>query len=80
MHDYEKRYAEAFAITKIQTCLLFFVVGGGGGIFLVLYGIYHHVCVWHCLCGIVWYGCVCINVAYVYVLYVVVSLYMNFVP
>ena len=33
VHDYEKRYAEAFAITKIRTFKYepFFIVGGGGG-------------------------------------------------
>ena len=45
VHDYEKRYAEAFAITKIRTFKHepFFIVGGGGGgsLFLVLY--YMHV-------------------------------------
>ena len=32
-HDYEKRYAEAFAIMKIRTFKheSFFIVGGGGG-------------------------------------------------
>ena len=33
VHDYVKRYAEAFAITKIRTFKHepFFIVGGGGG-------------------------------------------------
>ena len=33
VHDYVKRYAEAFAITKIRTFTHepFFIVGGGGG-------------------------------------------------
>ena len=33
VHDYEKRYAEAFAITKMRTFKHepFFIVGGGGG-------------------------------------------------
>ena len=33
VQDYEKRYAEAFAITKIRTFKHepFFIVGGGGG-------------------------------------------------
>ena len=33
VHDYEKRYAEAFVITKIRTFKHepFFIVGGGGG-------------------------------------------------
>ena len=33
VHDYEKRYAEAFAITKVRTFKHepFFIVGGGGG-------------------------------------------------
>ena len=33
VHDYEKRYAEAFAITKIRMFKHepFFIVGGGGG-------------------------------------------------
>ena len=33
LHDYVKRYAEAFAITKIRTFKHepFFIVGGGGG-------------------------------------------------
>ena len=33
VHDYEKRYEKAFAITKIRTFKhpLFFVVGGGWG-------------------------------------------------
>ena len=43
VHDYEKRYAEAFAITRIRTFKHepFFIVGGGGGggLFVVLYGI-----------------------------------------
>ena len=46
VHDYEKRYAEAFAITKMRTFKHepFFIVGGGGrggggggGLFVVLY-------------------------------------------
>ena len=42
VHDYEKRYAEAFAITKIPTFKhepFFIFGGGGGGLFVVLYGI-----------------------------------------
>ena len=33
VHDYEKRYAEAFVITKMRTFKHepFFIVGGGGG-------------------------------------------------
>ena len=33
VHDYEKRYAEAFAITKMRTFKHepFFIAGGGGG-------------------------------------------------
>ena len=33
VHDYEKKYIEAFAITKIRTFKHepFFIVGGGGG-------------------------------------------------
>ena len=41
VHDYVKRYAEAFAITKIRTFKhepFFIVGGGGGGLFVVLYG------------------------------------------
>ena len=42
VHDYVKRYAEAFAITQIRTFKHepFFIVGGGGGggLFVVLYG------------------------------------------
>ena len=48
VHDYEKRYAEAFAITKIRTFKQepFFIVGGGGeaegggSLFVVLYGMF----------------------------------------
>ena len=47
VHDYVKRYAEAFAITKIRTFKHepFFIVGGGGGggLFVVLYGNYNTV-------------------------------------
>ena len=38
VHDYEKRYAEAFTITKIRTFKHepFFIIGGeGGGLFVV---------------------------------------------
>ena len=33
VHDYEKRYADTFVITKIRTFKYepFFIVGGGGG-------------------------------------------------
>ena len=39
VQDYEKRYAEAFAITKIQTFKHepFFIVGGGGGAYFTVY-------------------------------------------
>ena len=40
VHDFEKRYADTFVITKIRTFKHepFFIVGGGGGLFVVLYG------------------------------------------
>ena len=36
VHDYEKRYAEAFAITKMRTFKHkpFFIDGGGGGVLI----------------------------------------------
>ena len=49
MKDYEKRYAEAFAITKIRTFKHepFFIVGGGGG--GGAYSWYFTTCMYSCI-------------------------------
>ena len=50
VHDYVKRYAKAFAITKIRTFThepFFIVGGGGGGAYSWYFTVHVHVCAIH---------------------------------